>query len=391
MSILRHYIWLSTRKGINPIRISSLISHFGSVSAVYSANKSELSEVLGASVSSSLLDKNLDNADRILEKCSLKNIWIITKEDSLYPSRLKHIFDPPIVLYAKGNALELQNKLPIAIVGTRRATNYGLSTASFFAKELAKKSAIIVSGMADGIDTAAHKGALLANGTTIAVLGCSPDICFPKSNRILMDDIAATGLILSEYPPETMPYASNFPQRNRIISGISAAVLITEAPFRSGALITASTALEQGRDVFAVPGNIDYANSNGTNQLIRDGAYIATHPFDILCQYPDYFGKKLEKKPLKLKNIDNKNPPEKINLENPEPPPTEEEPKKEFVIDNTLPQLQKTVLTAVLNGKTTPDEIIASTQLMAAEVMPTLTILEIQKIIKRENGRFFIV
>lgn len=218
-------------------------------------------------------------ADRILETCSKKKIDILAISDDEYPEMLKYIVDPPIVLYVRGMIPKANS---IAIVGSRKASGYGIENANKIAFDLALADICIVSGMARGIDTAAHAGALEAGGETVAVLGCGADVPYPPENRSLMERIIDSGAVISEYPPGTPPSTFNFPDRNRIISGMSVGTLIVEAGMKSGSLITANYALEQGRDVFAIPGNINNYNSMGTNRLIKDGAKMVLSVDGIL-------------------------------------------------------------------------------------------------------------
>jgi len=203
---------------------------------------------------------------------------------SQYPELLKHIDTAPLVLFYRGNPGVLTEK-SLGIIGSRRATSYGLNAAYVIAGDLARAGYCIVSGMARGIDSHAHRSALDAGGTTCAVLGCGTDIAYPPENKSLMEEIIEKGVLVSEYPPETLPLGQNFPARNRIISGLSKGLLVVEAGKRSGTLITANFALEQGRDVYAVPGSIFSLKSAGTNDLIKDGAIVVTSSDDILKQY----------------------------------------------------------------------------------------------------------
>ena len=208
-------------------------------------------------------------------------------EDELYPAYLKNIYDPPLVLYMKGTIQEEEKYL--AVVGSRRATSYGLDMAKKISRELAECGITVVSGMARGVDSFAHMGALEVKGRTIAVLGCGLDIVYPYENKKLMENIIESGACLSEYLPGTTPVPGNFPARNRIISGISLGVVVIEAGERSGSLITANFALEQGREVFALPGNVNSIKSTGTNKLIKEGAKIVTGIDDILEELNIYF------------------------------------------------------------------------------------------------------
>lgn len=210
-----------------------------------------------------------------------RKIRYISQKHYEYPDKLKNIIDQPEGLYVKGG-LPKEHKKAVAIVGARNCTIYGIKAAEYFAYALAKAGVEIISGMANGVDTAAHRGALRAGGITYGVLGCGVDICYPKANRKLYEEIIENGGVISEYPPGTEPLPYHFPLRNRIISGLADLVLVVEAREKSGSLITADTALEQGKDVYAVPGGIFEALSKGCNHLIRQGAGIATEPEDLL-------------------------------------------------------------------------------------------------------------
>jgi len=209
------------------------------------------------------------------------NIRRIDKDSKEYPDNLKNIFGPPQELFINGEILPSDNNA-IAIVGTRRASYYGMEQCEKLSYDLAIRGITIISGMAKGIDTAAHRGALKAHGRTIAVLGSGHNHIYPPENKKLYAEIARNGAVVSEFPPDTRPFRANFPRRNRIISGMSKGVVVVEAPRRSGALITADFALEQGRDVFAMPGNISSARSSGTNALIKEGAKLVDGVSDIL-------------------------------------------------------------------------------------------------------------
>ena len=279
----KYWVWLSSIPGVGSVRYGKLLEHFGNPQGVWEATLNELKGL--AFLNRSLIDlilnnKYRDELDIHLERIYKNNIKILTINDELYPCHLKSIYDPPPVLYVKGIIRKEDDN--IAIVGSRRATSYGMSMAERLSRELAGLGITVVSGMARGIDSYAHSGALKAGGRTIAVLGCGPDIVYPSENEKLMEGIAKTGLIVSEYIPGSPPVSRNFPARNRIISGMSMGVVVIEAGERSGSLITADFALEQGREVFSVPGNADNFNSRGTNRLIKDGAKMVTDIEDIL-------------------------------------------------------------------------------------------------------------
>ena len=232
-------------------------------------------------VSSIIQEKKRIDADEDLKTIDRLGIHLLSFQDDKYPQNLLHTFNPPSFLYIRGKFKE-RDRDAVAMVGTRRATIYGKMMVRKLARDLAKEGLTIVSGMARGVDTAAHLGALEAGGRTVAVLGCGVDVVYPPENRKLMTDIMESGAVISEFPLGTPPEGINFPRRNRIISGLSKGVVVVEAPLRSGALITADFALEEGREVFAVPGNINSPYSQGTNRLIKQGAKLVEDAQDIL-------------------------------------------------------------------------------------------------------------
>lgn len=228
-------------------------------------------------------EKDLTEAKEINEYIKKKNIGFITINESLYPDSLRNIPDPPIGLFYIGNIMLPNNTL--AVVGSRKATNYGKTMAFKLSYDVACKGIAIISGMAKGIDTEAHKGAIEANGVTVAVLGSGFKNIYPKENIGLMNKIIDKGCVITEYPPDMKPYSYNFPERNRIISGLSKGILVVEASLNSGSMITVNSALEQGRDVYAVPGDIYRETSKGVNKLIKDGAKLIDSSQDLLEEY----------------------------------------------------------------------------------------------------------
>lgn len=270
-----------------PAQLHTLISDFGSPMEALEASYEAIGKTLGIKEDRArdLIEKirRIDVAKEI-EEIRARGIKIVTYMDSAYPSCLKAIFDPPLVLYILGK-FPFPDKNNLAIVGSRQATLYGRLMANSLAKEIAGFGVSIVSGMARGIDTAAHRGALEGDGWTIAVLGSGLDIVYPAENAWLMKEIVASGTVISEFPLGTRPLRQNFPRRNRIIAGLSMGVVVIEATKRSGALITTEYALENGREVFAVPGRIDSRYSEGTNSLIKQGAKLVTNVRDILEEF----------------------------------------------------------------------------------------------------------
>lgn len=280
-----HAYWIGFNKvrGIGPARLRALLDCFGSVESAWRAPVAELQRAgLDRRSLANLLEarKNVDLAAE-LDHVREAGVTLLTWDDQEYPERLKTIYDPPPTLYVLGE-LSPRDEWSVALVGTRRASVYGKEVARVLATELARAGVTVISGLARGIDEQAHRAALAAGGRTIAVLGSGLDVIYPYDNRRLAEEIAGSGAVVSEYALGTQPEASNFPPRNRIISALSRGVVVVEAGEQSGALITADFAAEQGRDVFAVPGNIFQRGSVGSNRLIRDGAQPILDASDLL-------------------------------------------------------------------------------------------------------------
>lgn len=283
------YLWLGLRSvpGVGSVTFRRLLERFGSPAQVMSASAVELMSVKGVTQQSAnaIVNRSWESfALQEAERLARSAAHLVTFTSREYPKSLFEIPDPPPFIYVRGNIPV--KAVAVAIVGSRRATAYGVQATDRLSAELAQRGVVVVSGMARGVDTAAHKGALKGGGKTIAVLGCGVDRVYPPENRKLFDETAANGCLISEFPLGTMPLAENFPRRNRIISGIARGVLVIEAAENSGSLITAQYALEQGRDVFAVPGNITFASCKGTNRLIKQGAKLVDCVEDILEELP---------------------------------------------------------------------------------------------------------
>lgn len=287
MDSLVYWIWLSLRCGAGSESGTYLLSQLGTPEEIYNASEAAIDGIAGVSdeLKHALADKDLDLCKRILTYCERANVSIMTCESKIYPERLRSIYAKPLLLYYKGKVPNIDDNVLISVVGTRSCTEYGEKTAYKFGAELASGGAIVVSGMAAGIDAMAARGALSVRGHTIAVLGCGIDTAYPPQNKELMEQIMLCGTVMTEYAPGTEPSGKNFPIRNRIISGLSQATLVVEADRYSGALITAGRARSQGRDIFAVPGRIGERESEGPNDLIRHGAKIALSAKDILEEY----------------------------------------------------------------------------------------------------------
>lgn len=287
MKEIEYWIWISSLEGISPSKVLKLLKTCKNPELVYGMTSQQLRKTgfLTDRNIQELLDKEKrERVKDIYDLMVCNDIKLINIFDSCYPQNLREIFDAPVALYYKGR-FEIHD-FAIAIVGSRRITNYGSCTARRLSYDLSIRGVQIVSGLARGIDSIAHEGCLAAGGKTIAVLGCGLDNIYPPENTALFEEIINSGgLAISEYAPGMPPLPHNFPARNRIISGISSGVLVVEAARRSGSLITAAYALEQGREVFAVPGNIDYTFSMGTNQLIKEGAKMVMCAEDVLEEF----------------------------------------------------------------------------------------------------------
>ena len=283
---MERFYWaaLGATEGLGQRNIPALVDYFGSAKAVYKASfddfRSSKLPLKIAGVKIFLHKRKPELPEKLSEFCCKNKVKLLTYADKDYPALLKEIAVPPLALYIKGNLPEQDTR--VAVVGSRRATAYGLKVASEFAGVLAKAGVTIVSGGAKGIDTAAHKGSLIAKGTTLAVLGTGIDMVYPRENTRLFAEIAEKGALMTEFAPGTPPLGGNFPRRNRIVSGMAQGVLVVEAAKKSGAMITIGFALEEGRNVYCVPGSIYLPNSIGCHTLIKEGAMLVDTPHDIL-------------------------------------------------------------------------------------------------------------
>lgn len=285
------WVWYAQRCGIASKFADIIFDYpeFGDVEEIYNASREELAALRKYNISSELIsmlaDKSTLREENILNWCAKNKITIITKDDEIYPKALKALRDAPVVLYCKGKMPDLNFNLSIGVVGTRKMSEYGKNIAYEMGRGLSAGGAILVSGMALGIDGMSMSGALDVGGTTVAVLGCGIDIIYPRDHARLFERILEKGAVITEYIPGTPPAGVNFPIRNRIISGITQGVVVVEADMKSGALITAKHAIYQAREVYAVPGPIKSDNSSGTNYLIKEGVFVATCAEDILQRY----------------------------------------------------------------------------------------------------------
>ena len=414
--MLIHWIWFATRPGLSDRQKGKLLQHFRDPEEIYFADPGAFAHIEGLTQEQieSLQDKVLIPAEEILDACDRENIRVLTFQDAAYPKRLKNIPDPPTVLYYKGKLPDFDGLPLIGVVGTRKASPYGLTAAKRLGYQIARCGGIVVSGMAFGIDSMAMSGALTAGKCVIGILGCGADIVYPPSNKGLFADTERYGCILSEFPPGTPPYGWNFPKRNRIISGMSCGVLVVEAPEKSGALSTANHALEHGRDVFAVPANIDVATATGSNRLLREGAILVGSGWDVMSEYQAQFPDKIRRSSggdHQTAYADEVEQIAKETAENtgkvaqkaklPTPKSNKKEKSNKKVVDKeagtTYSDVNKpeTVLSAdarkivdaLRDGERLVDDVIAECGLSASSVLSNLTVLELKGIVRRLPGK----
>ena len=384
MSALKYWLWLTELPGLTNQTRLALLRHFPTPEDVDYADPEEvlLTEGITREQAKLLEDKDCSGADRILADCQRLDLDLLTIQDAGYPNRLRNIYDPPCLLYVRGRLPAFDDEASIAVVGTRDCTPYGVSCAEKLGYGLAAGGAVVVSGLARGVDSAALRGALRAGGTVTAVLGNGLDVVYPPENQYLYEDVAAAGALISEYPPGTPPEAKHFPVRNRIMSGLCLGTLVVEAPARSGALITAGTALEQGRDVFAVPGPIDAPTSVGCNRLIRDGAGLVSDAWDILGEYEPRF-------PDKLRREGARETPAVLGYQARQK--TEPKPVPPSVSlshnDYSLTDDQICLLRALTEEPMLVDDLIELTDIPTRRVLSALTVLEIEHLVTQHSGK----
>jgi DNA processing protein len=360
----RIYDWvaLSFVDGLGKISYRTLIRKFGSPGRVFQASIKDLERLEGLRLKVIKGIKGFNQAARVENELALMRkhqVTLVTFLDNNYSSNLLNIYDPPPFLYVKGE-LRKEDKVAVAVVGSRFASHYGKLVTERICHDLALEGVTVVSGMARGIDTSAHRGALSAKGRTIAVLGCGIDVNYPAENKKLREEIAKSGALVSEFRMSTSPASSHFPVRNRIISGLSLGVVVVEASHRSGSLITARLALEQGRDVFAVPGSIGSLRSRGTHKLIKEGAKLVEDTQDIFDELlPQIRGCS------RLSDA--------------------QQGKGELVSEEA-----RNILELLEQGQLQIDKIISGTGLSSSQVSTTLLDLELQGLIKQLPGKVFV-
>ena len=391
MASLKHWIWLTTRPSLNRQSSLALLRAMETPERIYHSCEEDYLTIPGITREqiNALEDKSLEEANAILGECRRLGLQLLTIQDTLYPDRLRNIYDPPLLLYIQGRMPAFDDEFAVAMVGTRDCTPYGEMMAERLGFELASQGAVVVSGLARGIDACAHRGALRGGGTVVGVIAGGHDKPYPIQNRYLYADVAAVGAVISEYPPGTLHLARHFPVRNRIISGLCQATLVVEAPARSGALITANAALEQGRDVFAVPGPAGAINSVGCHRLIQEGAGLVMEARDLLREYVDLYPGKLRfcglPLPGDLKDAASKKVPE--TLEKPEeleakavkPSVNYRDPSLGLTDD----QIQ--IMECLQGRSLSMDDLIEETKIPARRAFSAVSMLQVDHFLEKEG------
>ena len=404
MSSLKYWVWLSSISGVGAVTAAALLRHFGSPESAFNATEKDYAGVEGLKPREvkRLMQKDIEPASKILASCAQIQCRVITLQDAEYPDRLKNIFDPPVVLYVRGTFPFIDDEPVVSIVGTRKCTPYGIKAAENIAYKLSRRGVTVITGLARGIDTAATRGALRGEGCVLGVIGCGLDTVYPPENVAVFDEVARSGAIISEYPPGTPPLPPHFPARNRILSGMSLGVVVIEAPQKSGALITAARALEQGRDVFSLPGNVDSKTCEGSNALLRDGAIPILSADDIISEYAELYPDKITLEGQVHTSTSDKAKQEQVasghsaanEKSQPDDVNTIDKTIKMDYIDldkllNALSGNEKSVAEAIGSGTVHVDDIIAKTGLPAHQVLAALTMLELNGNATNDGNRFF--
>lgn len=400
MAELKYWLWLTTRPGMDSVRALTVLDHFLTPERAYYADPEEYELLpLPPRQKRGLLDKGMEAAERILEDCDRLGVEIMTFQDASYPQRLRQLADPPAVLYSKGKRFRFDEEAAVAVVGAREPSRYGEMAAEKFGLELARGGALVVSGVARGLDSCAVRGALKGGGPVVCLLPGGIDCSIPGGSRLLAQDVAATGALVSEYPPGTEVRPDHYRMRNRIMSGLSLGVLAVECRPFGGTMLTVSHALEQDRDIFAVPGAIDAEMSQGTNLLIQQGAKLVTCAADILEEYWDRFPAKLAAAaPLppqvaqaRLESLKEDvrpaSEPERETEQAVVQADRERVPRKDQKTRFTDDELS--ILSVLAQKPLSADEVVERTQIPARYVLSALTMLQVQGAVEERPGRRF--
>ena len=389
------WVWLTTIKGMTPEKIGSLLNKFNDIDEIYNASSEEYKgiDLIRKRDIELLGDKNTKLAEEIINKTEKLGAYILTIDSVDYPKKLRSLSFPPYVLYVKGK-FKINDEIPaVGVVGTRHTSDYGDEITNKFGFELANSGFLIVSGLAIGVDALAAKAAIRAGGVTVAVLGCGIDVDYPKQNRVLRKYIEEFGAVITEHPPGSSPLPAHFPQRNRIIAGLSDCVLVTQAPEKSGALITARYAYDIGREIFCVPAGIYEYKSAGSNELIRLGASSVTKPQNITELYKNRL--KDFKPQTQRRELFNKKPKNKGVSGFVEKVKETVFKEKPSINDNrykNLEENEKIIMALIIeNEKISVDEIIRKTEMAPAKIGATLSMMEMTGVVKKLPGNFYIV
>ncbi|MDZ4814915.1 MAG: DNA-processing protein DprA [Verrucomicrobiota bacterium] len=360
------YVALNMVPHIGPVRVRKLLEKFGDPESILAANSKSLQQIegIGPEAAQAIVDweKHADLASEFAE-IKKAGAYVITQADELYPAHLREIYDPPLVLYVRGTLMD-KDRHSISVVGSRDTSHYGLECAKKLSFQLAYNGVTVVSGLARGIDTVAHQGAIAAKGRTIAVIGSGLNHVYPAENQSLAELIVENGAVISEFPMNTKPLPQNFPMRNRIVSGMTMGTLVVEAGQKSGALITARMALDQGKQLFAVPGRIDSPRSRGTHQLIKQGAKLVDEAEDVLAEFEFLF------------------PRSELELV--------ATAQSEKAIPRDLPANEKTLLDLLESEEAHIDELIQKSNLPTPSVSSALLGLELKRLVKQLPGKIFV-
>lgn len=391
MASLAYWIWLSAAS-VSPKAKAALIRHFGDAEKAWLSPRGAFASVPDVSPleAERLEQRDLSQVNAILGACEEQGLRILTYQDAAYPARLRNIYAPPVVLYVKGKLPELDREAAISVIGTRKASVYGLKMSRDMAYQICRCGGVVVSLLTHGIDAEAARGALLADGSCVGVLGTPHE----EEHSRLAQELSVRGCLLSEYPPGRHSQKQFFRERNRIAAGLSVALVVVEAPEHSGTRLFAQEALEQGKEIFAVPGNVNAENSAGTLSMLKEGANLATCGWDVLQDFQILF-------PGNLRDAGKDPAPFAGTKLAPEP--AREAPKAEIVVDkpeapdyidlrnqlSDLPEDQLAIVTAIDPAGTHVDDIILRTGLPTASVLRHLTILTIKNYVKRNPGNFY--
>lgn len=395
MSAIEYWLWLSTSAKLSPRAKAVLLKHYGGPEAMYDAPKGEITRLLGrhSEGAEDLEKRDLSSALRMIDRCGMQNIEVVSIDDPRYPVRLKNIYAPPHIIYVKGRLPKIDEEPAIAVIGTRNASPYGIRMGRKLGFEIAKCGGVVVSGLTKGIDAAGAEGALLADGICVGVLGSPHELARGK----MAEELAVRGALVSEYPPGAGTCRQFFRARNRIAAGLSVGVAVIEAPFKSGTKLFVDEAVEQGKEIFAVPGNADSENCAGTNAMLKDGAKPVTEGWDVMSEFAKLY-------PDKVKKSDERIPGSCVRQEHPEPVKTEkttnntkkavDKPEATEYIDlktqlEGLSQTQISIVSAMDREAIQVDEIIERTGLSPAKVLADLTLLQLMGCVSQQSGKRF--